>query len=109
VEVVMEAVRLRERIAAADLVVTGEGSLDAQSLRGKVVAGVLGAAREAGVPALVLCGRGSVEVPGVRVASLVARFGAERAMGDARAALADLAAEAAAEVGAGVEGAPPAP
>jgi glycerate kinase len=109
VEVVMEAVGLRERIAAADLVVTGEGSLDAQSLRGKVVAGVLDAAREAGVPALVLCGRASVEVPGVRVTSLVDRFGAERAMGDAWAALADLAAEAAAEVGAGIGSPPPAP
>ncbi|HXF71815.1 MAG TPA: glycerate kinase [Actinomycetota bacterium] len=96
VEVVMEAVGLRARVAAADLVITGEGSLDAQSLRGKVVAGVLDAAREAGVPAVVLCGRASVEVPGARVASLVERFGEERAMTDARAALADLAAEVAA-------------
>jgi glycerate kinase len=41
----------------ADLVITGEGSFDWQSLRGKVVAGVAAAALERGVPVLVLAGR----------------------------------------------------
>ena len=40
-----------------DLVVTGEGAFDEQSLRGKVVAGVAGAARERGVPCVVLAGQ----------------------------------------------------
>ncbi|MDG4765137.1 glycerate kinase [Solwaraspora sp. WMMD406] len=42
---------------AADLVITGEGSFDHQSLRGKVVAGVAGAARDRGLPCVVLAGR----------------------------------------------------
>ncbi|WJK43623.1 glycerate kinase [Solwaraspora sp. WMMA2056] len=42
---------------AADLVVTGEGSFDHQSLRGKVVAGVAGAARDRGLPCVVLAGQ----------------------------------------------------
>jgi glycerate kinase len=42
---------------AADLVVTGEGSFDHQSLHGKVVAGVAGAARARGVPCVVVAGR----------------------------------------------------
>jgi glycerate kinase len=42
---------------AADLVVTGEGAFDHQSLRGKVVAGVAGAAQERGLPCLVVAGR----------------------------------------------------
>ena len=37
--------------------ITGEGSFDHQSLRGKVVAGVAGAARDRGVPCVVLAGR----------------------------------------------------
>lgn len=41
----------------ADLVITGEGSFDFQSLRGKVVAGVAGAARDRGLPCLVLAGQ----------------------------------------------------
>lgn len=93
VEVVMDAVRFTERVAAADLVITGEGSLDAQSLHGKVPAGVMAVAREAGVPAAILCGRASVTPEGVEVRSLVERFGEERALGDARLALEELAAE----------------
>jgi len=45
----------------ADLVITGEGSFDDQSLRGKVVAGVAAAARDRGKPCLVLAGQVSVE------------------------------------------------
>lgn len=96
VEVVMEAVELRRRLASADAVVTGEGAFDAQSVRGKVVAGVLAAARERGVPAAVLCGRAELAPEGVLVASLVERFGAERALEQARERLADLATEIAA-------------
>jgi glycerate kinase len=97
VDLVMAAVSLPERLANAALVVTGEGRLDDSSLRGKVPSGVLRAARESGVPALIACGRADVEVPGVRVGSLVERFGEDRALGDARGALEDLAEHLAAE------------
>jgi glycerate 2-kinase len=40
-------------------VITGEGSLDAQSLRGKVVAGVATGARDRGLPCFVLAGQSS--------------------------------------------------
>ena len=93
VEVVMEAVRLRDRMAGSGLVITGEGRFDEQSMRGKTTMGVVGAAREAGVPVAVLCGRADVLPEGLEVASLADRFGLDRAMGDTRAALADLAAE----------------
>ncbi|HEX9123256.1 MAG TPA: glycerate kinase [Actinomycetota bacterium] len=95
VELVMDAVGLVRRLEHADLVVTGEGSLDEQSLRGKVPAGVLRLARELGVPPVILCGRALVRPEGVRVETLVDRFGTERAMQDARRALEDLAAEVA--------------
>jgi glycerate 2-kinase len=44
-------------LADADLVITGEGSFDHQSLRGKVVAGVAAAAVERGVPCVVVAGQ----------------------------------------------------
>lgn len=91
VEVVMDAVGLDERIARADLVITGEGSLDDQSLRGKTPAGVLHACGVAGVPAAIVCGRASIAPPGVPVVSLVDRVGEEAAMADARSALVDAA------------------
>lgn len=54
---VLDAVQFAERLRRADLVVTGEGTLDWQSLRGKVVAGVAHAALAAGVPTVVVAGQ----------------------------------------------------
>jgi glycerate kinase len=48
---------LAERIAGADLVVTGEGSLDEQTLAGKGPAGVARLARSHGKSVWVFCGR----------------------------------------------------
>jgi glycerate kinase len=59
-EVVANVVDLRGSVATADLVVTGEGSLDAQSLRGKVVMGMARLAQEAGVPCVAVAGRAAV-------------------------------------------------
>lgn len=99
VEVVMDAVRFRERLEGCDAVVTGEGKFDAQSLAGKTVAGVIRAAEELRVTAAVVCGRRDAEgPPGVVVRSLVERFGAEVAMGRTRRALEDLTAEVALEL-----------
>jgi glycerate kinase len=98
VEVVIEAVGLAERVERADLVITGEGTFDEQSLRGKAPAGVLRLAREAGVPAVVLCGQASVHPEGVHIASVADRFGLEAAMGRGAALLEDLAAQVAEEV-----------
>ncbi len=48
---------LREELADADWVITGEGKFDHQSLRGKVVSGVARSAREAGARVAVLAGQ----------------------------------------------------
>ncbi|WP_395752179.1 glycerate kinase [Prosthecobacter sp.] len=49
-DLIADLVHLRERIAAADLVITGEGRLDAQTLHGKGPMGVADMARELGKP-----------------------------------------------------------
>jgi len=96
VDVVMEAVDLPERIERAGLAVTGEGKLDEQSLRGKVPAGIIRVAREAGTPVAILCGQAEVRPEGVTVAALADRFGMERALDDAGTALEELAEDLAA-------------
>jgi glycerate kinase len=93
VEIVMDALRLPERVLSSDLVITGEGKLDASSLGGKTVAGVARVAREAGVRTLVLAGRADAKLEGVEVASLVDRFGERRPFSDASGALTELARE----------------
>lgn len=57
VEQVLDLTGFRDRLAGADLVVTGEGSLDEQSLHGKTPVGVAEAAADAGVPTVAVCGR----------------------------------------------------
>lgn len=56
VEVVAQLVGLADAVIGADLVITGEGRFDAQTLRGKTPFGVAGVARAAGVPVVVLAG-----------------------------------------------------
>lgn len=57
IDVVLEFTELADRLAGADLVITGEGSLDEQSLLGKTPMGVARAAAMAGVPVVAVCGR----------------------------------------------------
>jgi len=82
---------LGERLAAADLVVTGEGLVDATSFTGKVVGRVLECARAVGIEALVVAGE---VAPGTRsdALSLVASYGQERALARAAECLAELVA-----------------
>ena len=91
VEVVMEAVGFRERAGGADLVITGEGKLDEQSLRGKTPAGVMAVAGELGIPVVIVCGQAVIAPEGVKVAALDDRFGLDRALSDAGPALEELA------------------
>ena len=54
IETVLDAAGFSEKLDGADLILTGEGRLDGQSLRGKVVSGV--AARAQGVPVVAVVG-----------------------------------------------------
>lgn len=56
-QVVSDAVGLVAAVAAADVVLTGEGALDWQSLHGKVVAAVAHHAQRVGVPVVVVAGQ----------------------------------------------------
>ena len=58
-EVVAEAVGLESKMKDADLVITGEGSLDRQTLEGKTPAGVARLARKLGKPVFAIVGRAS--------------------------------------------------
>jgi len=64
-DVVAEFIGLRAAIAKADVVITGEGRLDEQSLEGKAPAGVARLAREAGKRVFAIAGSAS-DAPAVR-------------------------------------------
>lgn len=56
IETVLDIAHFEDHLTGADLVLTGEGKLDAQSLRGKVVVGAARRCRRAGVPAIAIVG-----------------------------------------------------
>lgn len=56
-DLVAEQAGLAKALEGADLVITGEGSLDGQSLRGKAPLGVARMARERGLPCIALAGQ----------------------------------------------------
>lgn len=57
IELVLDLVGLERLLVGADLVITGEGSLDEQSLSGKAPVGVARAAARTGVPVVAVAGR----------------------------------------------------
>ncbi|OEJ93635.1 glycerate kinase [Streptomyces thermolilacinus] len=57
IELMLDILGFTEALGRATLVITGEGSLDRQTLHGKAPAGVAAAARAAGVEVVAVCGR----------------------------------------------------
>lgn len=89
-EVVAACTGQAGQLAEADIVVTGEGRFDRQSLRGKLVTSLAAAARRAGVPTVVLAGQVALDRDTTRGAGIAAAFSVaefagsvERAMSDA--------------------------
>ncbi|MBF6137116.1 glycerate kinase [Nocardia otitidiscaviarum] len=94
IELVLELIDFRTHLRGADLVVTGEGSLDTQSLHGKAPMGVRDAARAAGVPVMAVAGRIQLSADQLREAGFTAHLALsdlepspERCMADAAAIL----------------------
>lgn len=56
IDTVLDFVDFDGLLAGADLVITGEGRVDAQSCRGKVISGIAARAKRRGVPVVVLAG-----------------------------------------------------
>ena len=86
---VAERVGFDARLAEADIVITGEGLVDATSSTGKVVGRVLDRASGAGIEALVLAGSVAPGSP-IDAISLVARYGPERALAEPGECLTEL-------------------
>ncbi|WP_257955023.1 glycerate kinase [Nocardioides sp. B-3] len=56
IDLVLDTVGFHDRLDGVDLVITGEGALDEQTLHGKAPAGVAAAAAARGIPVVAVCG-----------------------------------------------------
>ena len=82
-DVVADEADLAEHIAEADLVITGEGTLDDQSFEGKVVGGIAALAAAVDVPVVAIAGVIEIDRPvpeHLTAVSLSERFGADASL-----------------------------
>jgi glycerate 2-kinase len=80
-DLVADELDVYEQLESADLVITGEGHLDAQSFEGKVVGGVADIAAEHGIPVAVIVGIADDDVRDrLPTWAIADRFGEERAL-----------------------------
>lgn len=91
IETVLELIDFGSALASADLVVTGEGSLDEQSLHGKAPIGVANTARAAGVPVITVAGRSTVGVDRLRPYGITASYALTDLEPDPRISMRDAA------------------
>ena len=56
VDIVIDRIKLRQRMKGCDLVITGEGRMDGQTIFGKTPSGVARVAKELGIPVIAICG-----------------------------------------------------
>lgn len=74
IETVLDTVRFNDLLNGADLVISGEGKLDSQSLGGKVVIGIASRCKEHGVPLLAVVGGAQRNLPEVFDTGVTAVF-----------------------------------
>lgn len=90
-QIVAEHTGLADALGAADLVITGEGRYDEQSLHGKVVGTLTATARSRNVPVLVLAGQIGLDEPALRAAGILAARSIADFAGSVRLAMVDAA------------------
>ena len=89
--VIAEHTRLADDLAAADLVITGEGRFDDQSLHGKVISALAAGAAGRATPVLVLAGQVALDEPALRGAGVTAAFSLAEHAGSVQRAIEDAA------------------
>ena len=86
---VLDLVGFADHLPGAQLVITGEGALDEQTLRGKAPAGVAAAAAAAGVPVVAVAGRLALTPERLQAAGIAGAYALTDVEPDVRRCLAD--------------------
>ena len=89
--IIAEHTDLADDVAAAELIITGEGRFDDQSLHGKVVSALAAAREPATYPVLVLAGQVTLDEPTLRAAGIAAAHSIADYAGSVQLAIDDAA------------------
>lgn len=74
IDLVLDLVGFHDQLDGADLVITGEGALDEQTLHGKAPAGVAAAAAARGIPVVAVCGVNRLDADRLHGAGIAAAY-----------------------------------
>jgi glycerate 2-kinase len=89
--IIAEHTHLADDVAAAGLIITGEGRFDDQSLHGKVVSALAAGAAAHGIDVLVLAGQVTLDEPTLRTAGIRAALAVAEYAGSVQLAIDDAA------------------
>ena len=100
VDIVLDHVGLDEKLEGADLVITGEGQIDFQTVYNKAPIGVARRAKQRNIPVIAICGslgRGFEDVHGEGIDAVASILSAPMTLDEASARAGELIADATAE------------
>jgi len=89
--IIAEHTHLDDDLETADMIVTGEGRFDEQSLHGKVVGFLAAAARPLGIPVIVLAGQVNLDNSATRSSGIMSALAIAEYAGSVRLAQANAA------------------
>ncbi|WP_241998128.1 MULTISPECIES: glycerate kinase [Kribbella] len=91
IDLMLDLAGFYQQLTGVDLVITGEGALDEQTLHGKAAAGVAAAAGAAGIPVVAVCGTNRLDPGQLRAAGIAAAYALTDLEPDVRRCIADPA------------------
>lgn len=72
IDIVLDAVGFDDAIRNADLIITGEGKIDSQTSRGKVISGITARAKKHGIPVIAIAGIVDMDEDSIKRSGLTA-------------------------------------
>ncbi|HKL10746.1 MAG TPA: glycerate kinase [Clostridia bacterium] len=87
IDLILEAADFDSKLDEADLVITGEGSIDGQSLMGKAISGIASRCKKKNVPIVALAGEVSADCGQLNKSGLTAAFSIQREAVDLKTAI----------------------
>src|SRR6056297_1412648 len=87
IDLILEAADFDSKLDEADLVITGEGSIDGQSLMGKAISGIASRCKRKNVPIVALAGEVSADCGQLNKSGLTAAFSIQREAVDLKTAI----------------------
>jgi len=90
IDLILQAADFDSKLEEADLVITGEGRIDGQSLMGKAVSGIASRCRAKNMPLVALAGEVTADCGQLKKSGITAAFSIQKEVTDLQTAMAEI-------------------